>query len=171
MNIIHPHFRGVLEKIERDIGKSKLEERLLKYSIGIGPKDSKYKNTSQPGLSNLLTFNFDVNDHSMQNITPLTPSNRSRFSYDENGHIIAPVSPEKDDGPKFIQFRDIMKATAVEDQTEQYNDPKNFVNVVKADEHVIKSKVQRHSCPKCIGKIICLIRRQRMDSHRFCKAF
>jgi hypothetical protein len=154
MDNIHPHLRGVLELIERDIGKSKLEERLLKYSSGNRSKDS--KNSSPSELSNLVTFDLRVNDHSKGTISPVSPTKRSRYTYDPKSPVRMPITPEKDAGPKFIQFRDIMNATTVEDQKEKCNDPKDFVKVVKADEQVIKSKVQRHSCPKCQGNIICL---------------
>lgn len=141
---IHPHLRGVLDIIERDIGKKKLEKRLLKYCIGIPTKASQSKFNSPMDLANQLTFNTDVNSHSVENITPDTPTNKSI---------------EKDFGPKFIQFRNIMNSTTVEDHDEEYKDKKNFVNVVKADEQDIKSKVQRHSCPKCNGNFTILIKR------------
>lgn len=133
---IHPHLRGILLRIERKIGKRKLEKRMLKYSIGLPLKMSKHSDESPLGLANQLSFNIDNNSHSLENITPVTPTDKSL---------------ENDLGPKFIQFRNIMNSTTVDDK-DKLSDSKDFVSVVKADEHDIKSKVQRHSCPKCNGK-------------------
>jgi hypothetical protein len=130
---IHPHLRGVLMLIEKDIGREKLEKRLLKYSIGNEPEYRNKKN-SPLELAKQLSFDTDRNSYEIENMKPDTK-------------VV-----EKDTGPKFIHFRNIMNSTNVEHQHTDFNDPKISVNVVKGDEQNIKA--QGHaSCPKCNGKI------------------
>ena len=130
LNRIHPHMRGIFERLEQEIGKKKLEKRMSKYSIAIPTKTSSKLVISPLEVAKQVSFDAVSNNHSIENVTP-SPE------------------PVKDLGPKFISFRKIMKSTTVDDKNDV---SKNFVNVVEANQKDAKSKAQRYSCPKCQGK-------------------